>query len=97
MHLYFKYQSPNILGSEDVVQIEVFQNQVKVLDQGHNIKSLHHASISQDKSPNTFGSKDIAQIDVFQYKVKVQGHKVKSPAPKERSLHHASISQVSKP
>jgi hypothetical protein len=40
MHLYLKYQSPNILGSEYVVQIEVFQNQVKVQDQRHNIKSL---------------------------------------------------------
>jgi hypothetical protein len=39
MHLYLKYQSPNILGSKDIV-LKLFQNYVKVEDQGHNVKRL---------------------------------------------------------
>jgi hypothetical protein len=40
MHLYLKYQSPNTFGSKDIVQVKVFQNYVKVQDQGHKVKSL---------------------------------------------------------
>jgi hypothetical protein len=38
MHLYLKYQSPNSFGKRDGAQ--VFQNYVKVQDQGHKVKSL---------------------------------------------------------
>jgi hypothetical protein len=50
MHLYLKYQSPNTFGSKDIAQVKVFQNFVKVQDQGHKIESLGtigKASISQ--------------------------------------------------
>jgi hypothetical protein len=40
MHLYLKYQSPNTFGSKDITKLKVFQNQVKVQDQGHKAKSF---------------------------------------------------------
>jgi hypothetical protein len=40
MHLYLKYQSPNKFGSKDIAQVKVFQNYVKVQDQGHKVKSF---------------------------------------------------------
>ena len=40
MHLYLKYQSYSAYGSKDIAQVKVFQNEVKVQDQGHKVKSL---------------------------------------------------------
>ena len=38
MHLYLKYQRPNTFGSIDMALGKVFQNQVKVQNQGHKVK-----------------------------------------------------------
>jgi hypothetical protein len=38
MHLYLKYQSSSIYGSKDLAQVKVFQNKVKVQNQGHKVK-----------------------------------------------------------
>jgi hypothetical protein len=40
MHLYIKYHSLNTFGSKDIALVKVFQNSVKVQDQGHKVKSL---------------------------------------------------------
>jgi hypothetical protein len=71
MHLYLKYQSPNTFSSIDIAQGKVFQNYVKVQDQGH--KSWYRKKgdfimhlFLKYQSPYTFGSKDIAQVKVLQ-------------------------------
>jgi hypothetical protein len=39
MHLYLTYQSSSTYDSKDIAQVKVFQNYVKVQDQGHKVKS----------------------------------------------------------
>jgi hypothetical protein len=40
MHLYLKYQSSSTYGLKDIAQVKVFQNWVKVQDQGDKVKCL---------------------------------------------------------
>jgi hypothetical protein len=40
MHHHLIYQSSSTFGSKDIAQVKVFQNWVKVQDQGHKVKSL---------------------------------------------------------
>jgi hypothetical protein len=77
MHLYFKHRSLNTFGLKDihvhVSHVRVFQNYVKVKDQGLKVKSLdtrkgalYNASICvKYQSPNAIGSKDITKVKFF--------------------------------
>jgi hypothetical protein len=71
MHLYLKYQSSSTYDSKDIAHVKVFQNWVKVQDQGqkswYQKKGLFimHLYLKYQSS-STYGSKDIAQVKVFQ-------------------------------
>jgi hypothetical protein len=98
MQLYFKYQSSNTFSSIDIAQGKVFQNYVKVQDQGHKVKSLGterkvSSSCFYFLNTKAICLKDIAQVKVFQNWVKVQNQKSWGPFTmhlyiKYRSLIH---------
>jgi hypothetical protein len=58
---------------QKIAQVKVFQNYVKVQDQGHKVKTLdikkgpfmRYLDVKY-QNPIPYGSKDIAQVKVFQ-------------------------------
>ena len=104
MHLYLKHQSSSTYGSKDIAQVKVFQNQIKVQDQGHKIKcfgtiekaSSQCISISSIKALVLMIQKIQPRLKFFKtrskFKIKITRSKVLKL--KERSLHNASKSLV---